>query len=136
MNLQKNSFMSLILAACFLASASSSIAQSSKLSASHKDVAYDDAHAAQKLDVYLPESDKPLPAMIYIHGGGWRAGSKNRVPGWLGGKLIFAEPTETGLNQLVEYTVDPSGCTWAHMVLTGKRILVKGDENLTSWSLP
>jgi acetyl esterase/lipase len=21
--------------------------------------------------------------MIYIHGGGWRAGSKNRIPGWL-----------------------------------------------------
>ncbi|MDG1896478.1 MAG: alpha/beta hydrolase [Fuerstiella sp.] len=22
-------------------------------------------------------------AMVYIHGGGWRAGSKNRLPGWL-----------------------------------------------------
>ncbi len=48
-----------------------------------KDLAYDDADAAQKLDVYLAEADKPTPAMVYIHGGGWRAGSKNRIPGWL-----------------------------------------------------
>lgn len=49
----------------------------------HKDVAYDDEHQAQKLDVYLAKSDHPLPAMIYIHGGGWRGGSKNGVPAWL-----------------------------------------------------
>jgi acetyl esterase/lipase len=76
--------MPLILAACFLASASSSaLAQAPKSSLAHKDVAYDDAHAAQRLDVYLAESDKPVPAMVFIHGGGWRAGSKTRVPGWL-----------------------------------------------------
>jgi acetyl esterase/lipase len=74
----------LILAACFLASASSSVLNEAfKFSATHKDVAYDDAHVAQRVDVYLAESDKPMPAMIYIHGGGWRAGSKNRVPAWL-----------------------------------------------------
>lgn len=50
---------------------------------SHKDVAYDDDHAAQCMDVYLAESDRPTPAMVYIHGGGWRAGSKNNVPAWL-----------------------------------------------------
>jgi len=34
---------------------------------------------AQKLDLYLPEqpSDKPLPLVIWIHGGGWEAGSKD-----------------------------------------------------------
>ncbi len=47
-----------------------------------KDVAYD-MHPAQKLDVYLAKSDKPVPAMIYIHGGGWRGGSKNGIPNWL-----------------------------------------------------
>lgn len=33
---------------------------------------------AQVLDLYLPEkpSDKPLPLLIWIHGGGWQAGSK------------------------------------------------------------
>ena len=49
-----------------------------------KDIAYDDDHKAQALDVYLAKTAKgPAPCMIYIHGGGWRAGSKNRIPGWL-----------------------------------------------------
>jgi acetyl esterase/lipase len=35
--------------------------------------------AAQRLDLYLPEkpSDKPLPLLVWIHGGGWLGGSKN-----------------------------------------------------------
>lgn len=73
-----------IAAACVSAAMSAAApAQSEAISATHKDVAYDDDDPAQKLDVYLAESDKPTPAMIYIHGGGWRAGSKNRVPAWL-----------------------------------------------------
>lgn len=75
--------MHLILAACFIASASVAPGQALKFAATHKDVAYHEAHPAQKLDVYLSESDKPTPAMIFIHGGGWRAGSKNHVPIWL-----------------------------------------------------
>ena len=31
----------------------------------HRDVAYDDEHASQCVDVYLAKSDKPTPAMIY-----------------------------------------------------------------------
>ncbi|MCA1962778.1 MAG: alpha/beta hydrolase fold domain-containing protein [Prosthecobacter sp.] len=34
----------------------------------------------QKLDLYLPKvrkSDKPLPIIVFIHGGGWRAGDKS-----------------------------------------------------------
>ena len=76
--------MSLSLAACLLAAVSSpALAQTPKVVATQKDVAYNGAHAAQKLDVYLAQSDAPLPAMIFIHGGGWRGGSKNSVPGWL-----------------------------------------------------
>ena len=76
--------MSLTLAACLLAAVSSpALAQTPKVVATQKDVAYNGAHAAQKLDVYLAQSDAPLPAMIFIHGGGWRGGSKNSVPGWL-----------------------------------------------------
>ena len=61
----------------------------------HRDLAYAQDHeTAQRLDVYLADSDQPLPAMIYLHGGGWRAGSGRaargtgrvwpwwRVPGW------------------------------------------------------
>ena len=78
------SFGYLLLAACFVSSAPcTAVAQTPANAPTHQNIAYDDAHAAQKLDVYLAESDKPTPAMIYIHGGGWRAGSKNHVPGWL-----------------------------------------------------
>lgn len=74
----------LILVAGFVASTPwFALAQAQAISATHKDVAYDDDDAAQKLDVYLAKADKPMPTMIYIHGGGWRAGSKNRIPAWL-----------------------------------------------------
>ncbi len=38
-------------------------------------------HERQILDIYTPEkkSDKSLPVMFWIHGGGWRAGDKTRV---------------------------------------------------------
>lgn len=84
MKVLKCSCLLLLLAACFLMSVSSSVlAQRADSLLAHKDIAYDDVSATQKLDVYLAESDKPVPAMVYIHGGGWRAGSKTRVPGWL-----------------------------------------------------
>ena len=37
---------------------------------------------AQRLDLYLPEqpSDKPMPLIVTIHGGGWRGGSKAGCP--------------------------------------------------------
>ncbi len=54
-----------------------------EISPTHRDVAYDDKDSAQVLDVYLAESDEPLPAMLYIHGGGWKVGSKKNVPPWL-----------------------------------------------------
>ena len=81
MNVRNRFSLYLALTASFLASASAALAQPPK--ASFKDVAYDSAHAAQKLDVYLADSDQPLPVMVHIHGGGWRGGSKNSVPGWL-----------------------------------------------------
>lgn len=50
----------------------------------HKDMPYDTANKAQRMDVYLAESkDDALPAMIFYHGGGWRGGSKTGVPSWL-----------------------------------------------------
>lgn len=37
---------------------------------------------SQRLDLYLPEQpgDKPLPIIVWIHGGGWRAGNKQGCP--------------------------------------------------------
>ncbi|MBC8871864.1 MAG: alpha/beta hydrolase [Planctomycetes bacterium] len=43
------------------------------------DVAYG-SHPRQVLDFYQAESDKPTPVVFYIHGGGWRAGSKKTNP--------------------------------------------------------
>jgi acetyl esterase/lipase len=40
-----------------------------------------DGHARNKLDLYLPEkSDKPLPVIVFVHGGGWQAGDKQHCP--------------------------------------------------------
>ena len=38
-------------------------------------------HARNKLDIYLPaKADHPLPVVVWIHGGGWSAGSKEACP--------------------------------------------------------
>lgn len=42
-----------------------------------RDLAYvSGGDARQKLDLYLPKSDGPLPLVIWVHGGGWRQGTK------------------------------------------------------------
>jgi acetyl esterase/lipase len=44
----------------------------------YRDVPYvTDGHERQKLDLYLPKSEKNLPVIIWIHGGAWLAGSKD-----------------------------------------------------------
>jgi acetyl esterase/lipase len=48
-----------------------------------RDIAYvTNGHRNQVLDIYLPEqpSEKPLPLMIWIHGGAWMAGSQANPP--------------------------------------------------------
>ena len=48
-----------------------------------KDIAYvEGGDEAQKLDIYLPQtaSEKPMPLIVHIHGGGWRGGSKFPCP--------------------------------------------------------
>lgn len=38
-------------------------------------------HERQKLDLYLPENATgPLPVILWVHGGGWRAGDKANPP--------------------------------------------------------
>ena len=46
----------------------------------HRDLVY--AQVGERklpLDLYLPKSDKPLPVVIWIHGGGWRNGGKGNA---------------------------------------------------------
>lgn len=84
MRLLKNINSPAIVALFFCASVPSlARAQSEKLAATYSDIAYFNESPSQKLDVYLAKSDKPLPVMVHIHGGGWRGGSKNSVPSWL-----------------------------------------------------
>ncbi|WP_020472554.1 alpha/beta hydrolase [Zavarzinella formosa] len=42
----------------------------------NKDLAYGD-HERQKLDLYVPQGDGPFPIALWVHGGGWEAGSKD-----------------------------------------------------------
>jgi acetyl esterase/lipase len=42
------------------------------------DVSYGD-HPQQKIDLYLAESEQPTPLVLFIHGGGFRGGSKRAV---------------------------------------------------------
>ena len=43
------------------------------------DVPYATAHERQVLDVYAPPGAKNLPAVFWIHGGGWQSGDKTMV---------------------------------------------------------
>ena len=40
----------------------------------------ENGHAQQKLDLYLPAQPKG-PLLVWIHGGGWAAGTKDKPPG-------------------------------------------------------
>ncbi len=64
---------SLIVLTCLVMLVGSAAAQEAR--AEHKDLAYGD-HARQKLDLTVPVSDKPLPLLIWVHGGGWEHGDK------------------------------------------------------------
>ncbi|MXY27710.1 alpha/beta hydrolase [Candidatus Poribacteria bacterium] len=45
----------------------------------HRDIAYvTDGHERQKLDLYVPDTEENLPLIIWVHGGAWLGGSKER----------------------------------------------------------
>ena len=45
----------------------------------HRDIAYiTDGHERQKLDLYVPNEGENLPLIIWVHGGAWRGGNKER----------------------------------------------------------
>jgi len=48
----------------------------------YRDLAYvTDGHERNKLDLYVPEkAEGALPLIVWIHGGGWQGGSKERCP--------------------------------------------------------
>ena len=46
-----------------------------------KDIVYQTVNGRElPLDLYVPEgATEPLPLIIWIHGGGWKGGSKNGI---------------------------------------------------------
>ncbi len=42
-----------------------------------KDISYLEKSRTEKLDLYLPDTDTPASAILFIHGGGWAKGSKS-----------------------------------------------------------
>lgn len=45
----------------------------------HRDIAYvTDGHERQKLDLYIPNEGENLPLIIWVHGGAWLGGNKER----------------------------------------------------------
>ena len=47
-----------------------------------KDVSYG-PHERNKLDLTVPKADKPLPLVVWVHGGGWEFGDKAANPATL-----------------------------------------------------
>ena len=60
------------------AAGKSSAADKAKKTPTYANVSYGD-HERNVFDIWLAESDEPTPLAIYIHGGGFRAGSKEKL---------------------------------------------------------
>jgi acetyl esterase/lipase len=45
--------------------------------AEYRDLSYGPHKERNNLDLFVPKSDKPLPLVLWVHGGGWSAGSKD-----------------------------------------------------------
>lgn len=45
----------------------------------YQDIAYSTVHERNVLDLYLTSAAGPNPLLIWVHGGGWRAGNKEQV---------------------------------------------------------
>jgi acetyl esterase/lipase len=69
-------------------------------------------HERQKLDLYLPENaNGPLPVIVWIHGGGWRQGSKDRCPAVsFGGKGYAVASVNYRLSQHAKFPAQIEDC--------------------------
>jgi len=69
-----------------LAQAAPSLRGQTDLTKVYRDLPYvpGSRDSAQTLDLYIPKqsaaNNSPMPVVVFIHGGGWRAGSKERGP--------------------------------------------------------
>lgn len=63
----------------------------------HADVAYGE-HARNQLDLWLANSEKPTPLVVYIHGGGFMGGSKSKVSAGLISQMNAAGISVAAIN--------------------------------------
>lgn len=75
----------------------------------HANVAYG-PHPRNVLDVWLAKSERPAPALIYFHGGGFLAGSKENLPA-----PLLAAARRAGISVIaVNYRLSPEVVFPAH----------------------
>ena len=71
-------FLTLVLVA-LTATVSTGQEKTPTFAPTHANVSYG-PHQANVLDIWVAEGDGPRPLLVYIHGGGWIGGTKNRSP--------------------------------------------------------
>jgi acetyl esterase/lipase len=78
------------------------------------DVAYvQDGSPAQRLDLFLPErqGEKPLPLVVWVHGGGWSAGTKTGGPAaWYATKGYVTASVEYRFSQEALFPAQVQDC--------------------------
>jgi acetyl esterase/lipase len=88
-------FLSLFIGLLSLIAVGPSVSQSHAQGPTHRDVEYAKVgDRSLRLDFYLPQvdDDSKSPLVVWVHGGAWRAGSKDSVPvkHWLEDGLAIA----------------------------------------------
>ncbi|MEN6405102.1 MAG: alpha/beta hydrolase [Thermoguttaceae bacterium] len=82
-----------------------------------KDLAYvPGGHKQQRLDLYLPErrGGGPLPIVVYVHGGAWKAGDKAYCPAlWLATKGYAVASINYRLSQDAVFPAQIQDCKTA-----------------------
>jgi acetyl esterase/lipase len=68
------------------------------------DIAYANKSPAEKLDLYLPSpAANPAPLVVWVHGGGWRTGTKNAIAqGYDPSAPPPPEPPRCGVNTQIQ----------------------------------
>lgn len=85
---------------------------------------------AQTLDLYVPQSDKPLPVVVWIHGGAWSSGSKDMCASLaLVGMGYAAASVEYRLSQEAKFPAQINDCKAAIRFLRANAAKYNIDPN-------
>ena len=104
-----------------------------------KDIAYvQNRNTKQFLDLYLPEkgSDKPLPVVVWVHGGGWKNGSKERcTAAWLAQHGYAVASINYRLTDVAPWPAQLNDCRSAVLFLRlfGAKQYNLDPENFGAW---